>query len=165
MRDETARLLVDGMKEAGINFVCYLPDSFLGKVCRLASQEPAFRSVPVYNEATGVCVCAGAWLGGKKAMMLLEDSGIQEAADQINRLTITHRIPLLMMAGYRGDLGETSHIFSSHHTSYQTAQSLQLTCAVMRRQDEVRRSIAFGKRHAEATSGGVVLFVGSELGW
>jgi sulfopyruvate decarboxylase subunit alpha len=165
MREEIVDLIVDGMKEAGIDFLAYVPDSWLGQVCRRASQDPAFSAVPVYNEATGVAVCAGAWLGGKKPIMLLEDSGIHESADQLNRLTITHRIPLLVLAGYRGDLGEKTHNFRPHRTAYPVAEAMQLTCAVMRRPEEVKQMIAFGQRHAEAFSGGVVLFVGGELAW
>ena len=61
--DVFSQTLVQGLKEAGINFVAGLPDEWLGGSLQMIMDDPHFIGVPVVNEAHGVAACAGAWLG------------------------------------------------------------------------------------------------------
>ena len=44
------------------------------------------------NEGVGFSVCAGAWLGGKKPVLIMENSGLRVAAEYIARISLGGRI-------------------------------------------------------------------------
>ena len=62
MRKDAAALVVEGLKEAGIDFLTVLSESWLHEVHRQVVADPFFTVVPVANEADGVGICAGTWL-------------------------------------------------------------------------------------------------------
>lgn len=65
MKREAVEASVNGLKQAGINFIAILPDSDWAPVQRAVMNDDTFQCVSVSNEGTGVGVCAGAWLGEK----------------------------------------------------------------------------------------------------
>ena len=62
--------------------------------------------MPVSNEGVGVGLCCGAWLGGMKAVMLMENTGVRMACDQLARLGMSVGLPCFMIIPYRGDIGD-----------------------------------------------------------
>ena len=71
MEEELARKIVHGLREAGINFVTFLPESRLSQILSLIREDPSIELVPVANEAEGITIAAGAVLGGKQAACYL----------------------------------------------------------------------------------------------
>ena len=71
-----AARIVDGLKEAGIGFVSYLPETRLSQIVPLLREDPSFMIVPVANESEAVSIAAGASLGGRPAAVYMEGSGI-----------------------------------------------------------------------------------------
>src|SRR5215471_8985207 len=67
MKQGSVEAIVTGLKEAGINFISMLPDSDFTDTQKAVMADKDFKCVPVSNESIGFGVCAGAWLGGKKA--------------------------------------------------------------------------------------------------
>jgi sulfopyruvate decarboxylase TPP-binding subunit len=65
MTEEAVSEIINGLKEAGVNFVSLLPDSEFSSVQTQLLKDRKMRCVSVSNEAIGVSVCAGAWLSGK----------------------------------------------------------------------------------------------------
>lgn len=109
MLDHAVSEAVTGLKEAGINFVSGLPDGWQRPLHEAVEADPAFHYVPVCNEGVGFSVCAGAWLGGKKSALVMENSGLRVAAEYIARISLGCGVPVVLMLSYRGDLGETEH--------------------------------------------------------
>lgn len=106
MRETSAKLLVNEMKAAGISLVVSLPDNGLCEVYLLTRDDPYFRLVPVTNEGEGVAIAAGAWLGGKRSIMVMESSGLRVASEALARLGLGFGIPVLLLMSYRGCLGD-----------------------------------------------------------
>jgi len=106
MKENNAAVVVEGLKQAAINYVVYMPDSFFFDVIKLVERDPAIQSISVPNEAIGLSMCAGAWLGGKKPAMLMENSGLLLSAYAITRLHNAFGIPVLLLISYRGDVGD-----------------------------------------------------------
>lgn len=106
MKESSARLLVEEMKAAGINFIVCMPDSGFREVYFLTSNDSDFQFISVPNEAEGVSIAAGAWLGGKKSVMLMENSGLRVASEALATLGIARGIPVLLLISYRGSLGD-----------------------------------------------------------
>src|SRR3972149_1793147 len=98
--------VVEGLKEAGVSFLCILPDSRLGDVFDLAVADPALTVVPCANEWEGVTIAAGAWLGGKKAAMVMENSGLRLAREHVARLGAGHGRHVPLVDHHRGAMGD-----------------------------------------------------------
>lgn len=106
MRANEADLIVEGLRDAGFDFVASLPATQLHALQDRLRGDPTFVHVGVANEGEGVAICAGAWLGGQMPVMVMETSGILVATYALLRCHATFGIPTLLLSTYRGDLGE-----------------------------------------------------------
>src|SRR3990167_1207038 len=80
MKKEAVTAIIEGLKEAGVDFVAYLPDSLSSPVFNAVRREPSFEVVPVSNESIGVSACVGAWFGGKVPVALIPTCGLMASA-------------------------------------------------------------------------------------
>ena len=103
---EYARLFVEGLKEADVSIVTALPESLLASVYRLCASDNAIRYIQVSNEADMPGICAGTYLAGKRALMIMENSGIRQCCEPVARLAFQHAVPMVMAMSYRGEWGE-----------------------------------------------------------
>src|SRR5262249_49835956 len=106
MKETTAIEVVEGLKGAGVKFASFMPDSWVKPIYARLSQESHFVTMPGCNEGVGVGLCCGAWLGGMKAVMLMENTGVRMACDQLARLGMSVGLPCFMIIPYRGDFGD-----------------------------------------------------------
>ena len=109
MEPRLAALVIEGLKHARVRFVVGLPDSMLAGVYVAAGKDPDIRYVAVTNEAEGASVAAGAWITGGRSVLVMENSGLRAACEALSRLGLVNGIPVTMLMGYRGDLGERFH--------------------------------------------------------
>jgi len=96
------------LKTGGISQVAYVPDAGHARLIELARADAAVRDIVLTTEEEGVALAAGAWLGGARACLLLQSSGVGNC---INMLTLMQngRFPLLMLVTMRGEEGEFNH--------------------------------------------------------
>ena len=114
MEPRLASLVLEGLKRARVRFVVGLPDSMLAGVYVAAEQDPDIKYVAVTNEAEGASVAAGAWITGGRSVLVMENSGLRAACEALARLGLVNGIPVTMLMGYRGDLGERFHWGINH---------------------------------------------------
>src|SRR3990170_943514 len=139
MKPSSAKLVVEGLKEAGVTLVACVPDSWMWEVYHLISQDKHFKSVAVCNEGEGVAICSGAWLGGKKAVMLMENSGLRVASEALGRL---FGAPVMMFMGYRGDMGDGNWWSVPIGTTTEPMlHALKIPYAIVTSEDEIKKSI------------------------
>ena len=81
-----AELLVDGLKEAGVSIVASLPESLLKQAYPLLQSDMERRYIGVSSEIDLPGIVAGAYFGGKRAVMLMENSGLRQACEPLARL-------------------------------------------------------------------------------
>jgi sulfopyruvate decarboxylase subunit alpha len=161
MRNAAAELVVKGLKDAGISFLTTLSESWLFEVHRQLSADPYFTIVPVANEAEGVGICAGTWLGGKKSAILMENSGLRVACEPLARL---QGIPVLMLMSYRGDWGDAPWWANSMGaTTEPILGALRIPYRVVRREDDIVPVLAGAVRTLNAYRGHVAVLFGAEL--
>jgi len=98
--------IVEALERAGITFVCWLPCSLLGGVIELLEEHPDIKTVRVSREEEGVGICAGAALAGEKPALVMQNSGLGNSVNALCSLTLTYRLPLLMLMSHRGYLHE-----------------------------------------------------------
>ena len=66
METDLGKRLVNGLREAGINFVTYLPETRMSQIVSHLQEDHWFKLVPVASEAEAVSIAAGAAVGGKQ---------------------------------------------------------------------------------------------------
>jgi len=96
-----------GMKGAGIDFVVSVPCVNLRELICLVDIDPKIDHVPVTREEEGVGIAAGAYMGGKRPALLMQNSGLGNCINALASLNGLYRIPLLMIISHRGGEGET----------------------------------------------------------
>jgi sulfopyruvate decarboxylase subunit alpha len=151
MIDEAAREALAGLKEAGVDFVAGLPDGWQRNLQELIEADPAVRFVPVCNEGVGFSICAGAWLGGRKVALSMENSGLRVAAEYIARISLGCGVPVVLLLSYRGDLGETEHWGVPHGiVAEPLLKALRIPYHVVQHREDLRAAIKRAFRLAEA---------------
>lgn len=96
-----------GMKGAEIDFVVSVPCVNLQELIRLVEVDPKIDHLPVTREEEGVGIAAGAYMGGKRPALLMQNSGLGNSINALASLNGLYRIPLLMIISHRGGEGET----------------------------------------------------------
>src|ERR1051325_7562553 len=166
MLDAVAREALAGLKEAGIDFVSGLPDGWQRQLHELVEADASIRYVPVCNEGVGFSLCAGAWLGGRKTALVMENSGLRVAAEYIARISIGCGIPVLLMLSYRGDVGDTEHWAIPHRiVAEPLLEALRIPYLVIREQGRLRAAIKRAPRLAEAQLHPVALLISGDCIW
>ena len=85
MKESAVRLVIEGLKEAGVSLACYLPDSLLAELYRALDTDPEIRTILVINEGEGAAICGGIWLSGKRAVLVMENSGLRASIEPLAR--------------------------------------------------------------------------------
>ncbi|HPE63311.1 MAG TPA: sulfopyruvate decarboxylase subunit alpha [Methanothrix sp.] len=104
---DPSRAVYAGMKRAGIDFVASVPCVNLDRLIAIAASDPDTTHVPATREEEGVGICAGAYLGGKRPALLMQNSGLGNSINALASLNGLYRIPLLLIISHRGGEGET----------------------------------------------------------
>jgi sulfopyruvate decarboxylase alpha subunit len=98
-------LLFKTLKAADVRQVGYVPDAGHKRLIELCLADKDMRAVVLSNEAEGMGLAAGAWLGGERAALLMQSSGVGNCINQLGT-TRECRFPLLMLVTMRGQKGE-----------------------------------------------------------
>jgi len=93
------------LKRGRIGQVGYVPDAGHSRLIALSRTDPEIRDVVLTTEEEGIALAAGAWLGGVRAALLMQSSGVGNC---INMLSLAQncRFPLLMLVTMRGEWAE-----------------------------------------------------------
>jgi len=158
-----ASLVIEGLHRAGIRIVAALPDSLFKTVHVRLRQDRRFTYVLGASEADLPGIAAGAYLGGKRAALLMENSGIRQACEPIARFAFSHHMPLLMLITHRGDLGERYWWGHSHaQTMDPLLAALRIPSWPVRRLEAIKTSISRAATHTETSQWPVALVFSGE---
>ena len=158
-----ARAIVQGMKDAGINLVAGLPDSWLAPCLEMVREDDDFIYVPVINEAHGITVCAGAWLGGKKPAMVMESSGLLVSAEVLMRLS-SYQIPFVMIISHRGTIGEGfSWAYCMGWSLEPVLKALRIPYVVAYNRQETKKLIPWALSSAQGSKVPVAVLIHQEV--
>jgi sulfopyruvate decarboxylase alpha subunit len=93
------------LKRAGVRQVSYVPDAGHARLIERAHADPEMEAIVLTTEEEGVAMAAGAWLGGQRAVLLMQSSGV---GNTINMLSLPQncRMPFLTLVTMRGEWGE-----------------------------------------------------------
>ncbi len=93
----------DEMKALGFDFYSGVPCSFLKALINYAINECDY--VMAANEGDAVAIASGAKLGGKRSVVLMQNSGLTNATSPLTSLNFTFKLPVLGFVSLRGEPG------------------------------------------------------------
>ncbi|MBC8411315.1 sulfopyruvate decarboxylase subunit alpha [Paracoccaceae bacterium] len=89
-----------------ISFVTTVPCKQLAGVIEKIEDSKDIYHIPSNKEDEGMGLCAGAYLGGKRPAIIMQNTAIGVTINTLVTLTQFYRMPLPMLISYRGELGE-----------------------------------------------------------
>lgn len=153
------------LKTLGVAQVAYVPDAGHRRLIELCQADAAMRAVPLTTEEEGIGLAAGAWLGGQRAVLLMQSSGVGNCPNTLAMMKACG-IPFLAIVTMRGEWGE----FNPWQLpmGQTAAESLELAgCAVYRAEapDAVARAVdAAGRLAFDAGAMAAVLIAQKLIG-
>lgn len=91
------------LEQLGYQFYAGVPCSFLKDVINYSIDQGHYLGAA--NEGEAVAVASGAAVGGKKAVVLMQNSGLTNAVSPLTSLNHPFRIPILGFVSLRGEPG------------------------------------------------------------
>ncbi|HXZ49542.1 MAG TPA: thiamine pyrophosphate-binding protein [Usitatibacter sp.] len=90
------------LKRAGVRQVAYVPDAGHAHLIRRAQSDPGVRAIVLTTEEEGVALAAGAWLGGERAVLLMQSSGVGNCVNMFSLLA-SGAFPFVALVTMRGE--------------------------------------------------------------
>jgi sulfopyruvate decarboxylase alpha subunit len=93
------------LKQAHVSQASYVPDAGHTQLIELLHADPEIQTTVLTTEEEGIALAAGAWLGGQRAVLLLQSSGVGNCVNMLSLMS-NCRFPLLMLITMRGEWAE-----------------------------------------------------------
>jgi phosphonopyruvate decarboxylase len=114
LEDSFCEMLID----EGFNFVSGVPCGVQKYIIANLAQNPKVKHVPAVRESEALGIAAGAYLGGKKPLVYMQNSGLLDSLNDLTSLLMAYKIPVLLTVSWRGSPGEDApqHFISGKNT-------------------------------------------------
>ena len=89
----------------GFDFYSGVPCSFLTPLINRVISDPQLHYVGAASEGEAVAIAAGAWLAGRKTVVMCQNSGLGNTVNPLTSLNWPFRIPSLLIVTWRGQPG------------------------------------------------------------
>ena len=132
-----SKLILEGLKEAGIDLIATLPDINLRELLGLVEADGSVEHVPLCREEEGIGICTGAYLVGKKCALIMQNRGLFNSVNGIVSTLIQYQVPLLLLIYYAGDLGDRTFSTTGAATE-PVLNALGIRSYILREPDEVK---------------------------
>jgi sulfopyruvate decarboxylase subunit alpha len=99
----TAAAISNEIKRAGIHFIVALPDRVTSQhLFKGMLSDGDFHVVQVCKEDEGVSVCSGLHAAGKRAVLMMQYTGLLDSINSIRGIGVEGRFPVCMVVGLLG---------------------------------------------------------------
>ncbi|HVO93091.1 MAG TPA: thiamine pyrophosphate-binding protein [Terriglobales bacterium] len=159
---EAAKIIVEGLKQAGINLVATLPDINLADLLREVEENKDLIHVPLCREEEGMGICTGGYLVGKKCAAIMQNGGFYNSTNAIVSTLLQYQIPLLLLIYYAGDIGDRTFSTSGAMTE-PVLQALGIRYYIMRNPVDAPELIKRAQILAEDSKRPLVLLLTKEV--
>lgn len=98
----SSALAVSEIVRLGFTDVVMIPDSESARLFEEVQASEDLRVISPTREGEGVAIAAGLWVGGRKPLLVIQNTGVMEAGDALRGCGVGPHIPLRLMVGWRG---------------------------------------------------------------
>lgn len=137
----SAGTILAGLKNAGIDFIATLPDEKMVELIRAVEKDRAVKHVPLCREEEGIGICAGAYLAGRKAAIIMQNAGFLNSCNALTTTSLQFQIPLLMLIYYAGDIGDRGFTTLGSVTE-PVLQAMGIRSYVLRHRDSIDETLS-----------------------
>ena len=96
----TGRNIIREIVASGVDFVVSVPDITTSEgLLRQLAQMQAPRLIRVCKEDEGIGICAGLAYTGKRALLLIQQTGMLDSINAIRGVAVEYALPVCMMVG------------------------------------------------------------------
>ena len=106
-RGASAARTLAGIEALGFTHVLMIPDTESRLLYDAFRSSGLFLITPC-REGESIAIAAGLWTGGKKPLVVIQNTGLMEAGDALRGCGLGPRVPLRLMVGWRGYAGATA---------------------------------------------------------
>lgn len=164
MRADAVEAVLRGLEKAGVSVATYLPDSLLKELYPALDADSDIRTIPVTNEGEGAAIAGGVFLSGKRAVLVMENSGLRAATEHLARMGLGAGIPVVMIMSYRGEMGENNWWAIPHGITMEPLlQALRTPYTIVRHVDEIEQAIVRAYDTAYASYYHAAIVLGGDL--
>ncbi len=96
---DRGQMIVDQLKRYGVEYIVWLPDSETNFINAAMECDPALNIIKCCSEGEALAIVAGLHMGGKGAVVLIENNGLFDAGNAL-RWIADSRFPLVLLVGY-----------------------------------------------------------------
>jgi sulfopyruvate decarboxylase alpha subunit len=94
------------LKEKGFYFFSGVPCSLLTAVLREVERDPKVIYIPAVRENVALGIASGAYLGGRKSGILMQNSGLGNVINALTSFNLIYKVPVLLVVTWRGYQGK-----------------------------------------------------------
>jgi len=94
------------LEAQGYDFFTGVPCSMISSLIATLEAHPRLPYVPAVREDVAVGLAAGAWLAGRRPMVLMQNSGLGTSLNALVSLSLMYRLPALLLVTWRGHGGK-----------------------------------------------------------
>ena len=162
-----AHTIAQVLKRYGVRFLNYVPDAIGEQILRVTRDDPDFDILPLTREEEGVGLVCGQSLGGGRGVLMMPTSGLGNSLNALASLPIPYRIPVPLIIGVRGALGEFNPTqVAMGQATPAVLDALNIPHFSLEREDEVERLLDGALKLTYAVEGPVAILISTQLaGW
>ncbi len=105
-----AETVVQSLIENDVRVVTYVPDNVLIPLISGFKADDRLTVFSATREEEAIGIACGAYLGGSRALVMMQSSGFGNIPNALASLATPYQIPVLMIISERGSLGEYNSV-------------------------------------------------------
>ncbi len=105
-----AETAVRSLIESDVRLVTYVPDNVLIPLINGFKADERLQVFSATREEEAIGIACGSFLGGKRAVVMMQSSGFGNIPNALASLATPYQIPVLMIISERGSLGEYNSV-------------------------------------------------------
>jgi phosphonopyruvate decarboxylase len=143
----------------GFDFYTGVPCSLVESLIAALEGDRRAAWIPAVREDVAVGLAAGAWLGGRRPVVIMQNSGLGTSLNALASLSLMYGLPALLIVTWRGFEGRDApeHILMGE-ISPSLLQILGIPHRVLRA-DDVDESLSWARREMDARQAPVAILV------
>ena len=128
------------LKSDGIRLFSYVPDAGHKILIDNATKDNSVITIPLTSEGEGIGIAAGSYLGGSKAVLLMQSSGVGNCINQLS--LIKHgQFPFFTIITMRGESGEGNPWqFAMGEAVIPTLSSMGVSCIKVEKKEDIEKT-------------------------
>jgi phosphonopyruvate decarboxylase len=151
---------VAALKGAGFDFFCGVPCSLLKGLVSLLDHDESAHYISATREDSALGMAAGAYLGGKRPMVLMQNSGLGVSVNALASLHTMYDLPALLVISWRGEGGNDApeHILMGE-IMLPILDLMRIPHRVVVKDEPMEKQLAWARETMDATRKPVALIV------